>query len=110
MLLAVVAGYFALQLRIDTDLANLLPEANEHVIALEELQETVGGETAMEVVIKSPGFEDNVRFAEDLIDESLKLYDPETDNYFFERAEFRKETDILKDNALYFATSVNCRR
>src|SRR5699024_5902590 len=57
-----------------------------------------------EVAIKSPSFEDNIRFAEDLIDESLELYDPVTDNYFFDRAEFRKETDVLKDNALYFAT------
>lgn len=103
-ILAVVAGYFALQLRIDTDIANLLPETNEHVLALEKLQETVGGETPMDVVIKSPSFEDNKRFAEDLIDRSLELYDSGTDNYFFERAEFRKETDVLKDNALYFAT------
>ncbi len=101
---AIVLGYFALQLTIDTDLANLLPESNKHVQALEELQETVGGETAMEVAIQSPSFEDNKAFAQDLIKESLKLYDEETDNYFFERAEFRKETEVLRNNALYFAT------
>ncbi|MGK7371114.1 MAG: efflux RND transporter permease subunit [Candidatus Halalkalibacterium sp. M3_1C_030] len=101
---AVFAGYFALQLKVDTDLSNLLPKKNEHVKALEKLQETVGGETAMEVAIKSPSFEDNKRFAEDLIDKSLALFDSTMDAYFFERAEFRKETKVLRNNALYFAT------
>lgn len=104
VLLAVVLGNFAVQLKIDTDLANLLPKKNPHVLALEELQETIGGETAMEVAIKSPSFEDNKRFAEDLINKSLELYDEQNDRPFFERAEFRKETSFLRNNALYFAT------
>ncbi|SHG07332.1 hypothetical protein SAMN05443144_11837 [Fodinibius roseus] len=104
ILLAIVLGSFAVQLSIDTDLANLLPKNNPHVKALDELQETVGGETAMEVAIKSPSFEDNKRFAEDLIEKSLALYDEQHDRPFFERAEFRKETAFLRDNALYFAT------
>lgn len=102
--LSVVLGYFALQLKIDTNLTNLLPEKNPHVLALEELQETVGGETAMEVAIKSPSFEDNKAFAKDLIRESLELYDHHTNQYFFKSAEFHKETEFIKNNALYFAT------
>lgn len=105
VLLSVILGSFAVQLRIDTNLANLLPEENPHVLALEELQETVGGETAMEVVIKSPSFEANKKFAQDLIRESLELYDHQTERYFFKRASFRKETEFIKNNALYFATS-----
>ena len=101
---AVVSGYFALQLKVDTDISNLLPKKNEHVLALEELQETVGGETAMEVAIKSPSFEDNKRFAQDLIDQSLALFDSTRGTHFFKRAEFRKETEVLRNNALYFAT------
>lgn len=104
ILVAVGAGFFATQLRVDTDLTNLLPRKNPHVQALENLQATVGGETPMEVAIKSPGFEDNRRFAEDLIRNSLKLYDPNTENFFFKRAEFHKDTELLKSNALYFAT------
>ncbi|MCW9707358.1 efflux RND transporter permease subunit [Fodinibius salsisoli] len=104
VLAAVILGSFAVQLKIDTDLANLLPKKNPHVKALEELQQTVGGETAMEVAIKSPSFEDNKRFAEDLIDKSLELYDEQGSRPFFERAEFHKETTFLRDNALYFAT------
>ncbi len=105
VLMAIAAGYFAVQLKIDTDLTNLLPEKNEHVIALEELQETVGGESEMTVAIQSPSFADNKRFAEDLITESLELYDDRTGNNFFKRADFRRETDFLKDNTLYFASS-----
>ncbi|MDX1638085.1 MAG: MMPL family transporter [Balneolaceae bacterium] len=104
VLTAALAGYFALQLKIDTDISNLLPKSNEHVLALERLQNTVGGETDMQVAIQSPSFEDNKRFAEDLIQQSLQLYDDRTENYLFERAEFRKETEMLKENALYFAT------
>ncbi|MGM0547051.1 MAG: efflux RND transporter permease subunit [Bacteroidota bacterium] len=102
---ATIMGSYAVQLKVDTDLANLLPKQNPHVLALEKLQDTVGGETAMEVAVKSPSFEDNKRFIEDLTRQSLKLYDEESDRYFFKRAEFRKETDFLEDNALYFATS-----
>lgn len=105
ILSAVILGSYAIQLKVDTDLANLLPEKNPHVIALEKLQETVGGETPMEVAVKSPSFEDTKRFIEDLIHESLKLYDEETDQYFFKRAEFRKDIDFLEKNALYFATA-----
>ncbi len=105
ILSAVMLGNFALQLKIDTNLANLLPEQNPHVLALEDLQNTVGGETTMEVAVQSPSFEDNKRFIQDLIRKSLKLYDHESENYFFDRAEFRKEVDFLQDNALYFATN-----
>ncbi|MEN9840104.1 MAG: hypothetical protein RL177_1583, partial [Bacteroidota bacterium] len=41
--IGLVSGYFALQLRIDTDIANLLPADNPRVIALNQLRETVGG-------------------------------------------------------------------
>lgn len=104
LLLASVGAYYSLQLKIDTDLANLLPNSNQHVQALDRLKETVGGETDMKVAIQSPSFEANKKFARDLIDQSLKLFDDRTDNYFFRRAEFKKETEVLKNNALYLAT------
>ncbi len=103
VLLAAVLGNYAVQLKIDTDLANLLPKSNPHVKALEELQETVGGETPMEVAIKSPSFEDNKRFAEDLISKSMDLRDTPHNRRYFERVEFQKETSFLRNNALYFA-------
>ncbi|MEX1063286.1 MAG: MMPL family transporter [Balneolaceae bacterium] len=102
--LAAVAANFALKLQIDTDIASLLPESNKNVQALKKLQKSVGGETVMEVAIRSSSFEANRQFANDLIEESLALYDSERNRPFFNRAEFRRETDVLRDNALYLAT------
>lgn len=102
--LALVAGNYALKLSVDTDIANLLPSTHPNVQALEQLKEQLGGETEMKVAIKSPSFEANAEFAEQLADESLELYYPRQDIHFFSRAEFRRETEVLKDNALYMAT------
>lgn len=102
--LASVSGYYASKLKVDTDLANLLPEDNPNVLALEQLKESVGGETEMQVAIKSPSFEANKAFAEALIPKTLELYYPRYEDYYFERAEYRKNTEILQNNALYLAS------
>lgn len=104
LLLALISSWFALKLKIDTDISNLVPETYPNVQALHELQETLGGEAAMEVVIHSPSFEMNKRFAEDIIPKSLELYDPRSNSPFFKRVEYKKDTEILKDYALYLAT------
>ena len=103
-ILAVLGGYFALQLKVDTDLANLLPKDHPNVQALNELKEMVGGETAMQVVIKSPDFQANKRFAEALIPRSLALFYPRYNDGYFERVEYTKDTDFIQDNALYLAS------
>lgn len=103
--LAVVASIFALRLQIDTDLANLLPDSNPNVQALEQLKEVAGGETEMKVGIKSPDFQANVEFARQLADSSLALYYPRLDINYFNRVELKRQTDVLKDNALYLATT-----
>lgn len=102
--LAFFTALLALNLKVDTDIANLLPKSYNSVRALDRLQETVGGEIDMQVAIVSPSFEDNKRFAEDLIDVVTKAVYDRKGELFFERAEFRKETDVLKDNALFLAT------
>ncbi len=104
LILAIVGGYYALQLRIDTDIANLLPEDNPNVLALEKLSEQVGGETQMLVVINSPSFEANKAFADTLIKRSLGLYYPRYNDTYFKRAEFKRETEFIKNNALYLAS------
>lgn len=104
-ILAVLGGYFAIQLRIDTDIANLLPKDHPNVLALEELKEKVGGETEMQVAIKSPSFEANKAFAEALIPASLELFYDRYDDYYFKRAEFKKDTEFIRDNALYLASN-----
>jgi len=101
---AIFAGYHATKLTIDTDLVHLLPPTNPHVQALERLQETAGGETEMEVAIQSPSFEANVAFANRLAEEALKLHYPRFNGPYFTGAEFRRDTEFLRDNALYLAT------
>src|SRR5690625_8040423 len=73
---AIVATYFAVQLTIDTDIANLLPENHPNVQALDRLQAHIGGETEMQVAIKSPSFEANVAFAERLSAACVDLHFP----------------------------------
>jgi len=104
LILAAFAAFFAIRLTVDTDIANLLPESNENVQALRQLEQTSGGETPMQVAIKSPDFEANIRFAERLVQESLDLQYSRTGTPFFNRADLRRETEVLKDNALYLAT------
>lgn len=104
LILSVIASTFALRLTIDTDIANLLPPSNKYVVALDKLQETVGGETEMEVVIKSDSFEDNLRFARNLIFRSMQLEDQRRGNLYFSRYEFRKDTEVLERYAIYLAT------
>ncbi|MEX2601438.1 MAG: MMPL family transporter, partial [Balneolaceae bacterium] len=102
---AILGASYAVKLKIDTDIANLLPKSNPTVHALEQLQETVGSETVMEVAVRSPDFNANIEFAERLMEESLQLYDERRGAFYFTRAEFRRETETLRDNALYLATT-----
>lgn len=104
--LLVSAGslYLAKDLRIDTDFANLLPDDYPSVQALERLRQTVGGETTVDVAIQSPSFAANRAFAETLIPEALALQGEGRSEPYLARVEYRRDTDFLKKNALYFAT------
>jgi predicted RND superfamily exporter protein len=104
LLLTVAGGYQAQTLTIDTDFANLLPDEDPTVQALERLRETVGGESEVAVGIVSPSFEANRRFAEALIPRALELQGDGYDEPYLSRVEYRREVEFLKDNALYFAS------
>ena len=111
VLLTGVGGYLASNLSIDTDIANLVPDDYESVKALETLKRTVGGERDMAVAIVSPSFEANKQFAEDLIPRALSLKrDSDTSETYLTRAEYRREVEFLKDNALYFASNQELRQ
>lgn len=103
--LAAFCGYFALHLKIDTNIADLLPSSYPSVKALDNLQNSVGGEEPLSVAIKSPSFYDNKRFAVAFIPKAMQLYSTNIQAPFFKRYEFKKDTKILKDNALYLATN-----
>jgi predicted RND superfamily exporter protein len=102
--LALVSGYFASRLKIDTDIINLLPPEYGSVKALNKLKETVGSENYFEVAIKSPSFEANKAAAETLIAKSMALKITGRNIPVFTRVEYKKDTELIRNNALYFAT------
>lgn len=102
--LAVLGGSYAIRLTIDSDISKLLPPDYQSVQALDKLRETVGGESEASVVIESPSFEDNKRFAEALIPRILALTGEGQDEPYFTHAEYRKDVSFLQRNALYFTT------
>ena len=104
VILTVLSVRLAMNLKIDTDLANLIPPSYPSSQALERLRDTVGGESEASVVIESSSFEANLKFAEALIPRVLALKGEGYEEAYFQRVEFRKDTEFLKDNALYFAT------
>lgn len=101
---AVIGFLLAINLKIDNDLSKLIPQKYPSVQALNTLREQVGAENELAVAIESPSFEVNKKFAEMLISKTMALKNPETADNFFTRAEFRRETSFLENNALYFAT------
>ncbi|MFN3596128.1 MAG: efflux RND transporter permease subunit [Rubricoccaceae bacterium] len=93
----------AASLRINADLAALLPEEYESVQSLLRLQEAVGAGSTVDVAITSPSFEQNVAFAEDYIARAMQLRTSRGEPVFSD-VEFRRDVQFLLDNALYFAT------
>ena len=104
LLLAAGSFYFAQQLRIDTDLANLIPDDYASVQALEKLRDTVGSEKEAAVAITSPSFQANKAFAEDLIPKALALTGESRSEPYLTRVEYQRDTEFLQRNALYFAS------
>ncbi|MEM9996874.1 MAG: MMPL family transporter [Bacteroidota bacterium] len=101
--LAVAGVLGARTLKIDTDFANLLPDDNPTVQALERLRDTLGGESTVDLAVASPSFDANVAFAEAFIEEALTLRQPSGEPYLT-RGELRTDTEFLDNNGLYFAT------
>ncbi|HEX7070262.1 MAG TPA: MMPL family transporter [Rhodothermales bacterium] len=108
VLVALALSLFAISgvrnLRIDTDLAKLIPSSYPSVQALEKLKETVGGESDVAVAIQSPSFEANKAFAEALIPRALALQNERSSEPYLTRVEYRRDTAFMERNALYFAT------
>ena len=107
---ALIGFLMAINLRIETDLAKLIPKDYPSVQALEKLREQVGSENEVGVAIESPSLAANKKFARDLIDKALDLKQAGTTRNYFTHAEFRKEIDFLANNALYFATDDELNR
>ncbi|NNE71075.1 MAG: MMPL family transporter [Rhodothermales bacterium] len=102
-LLSALALTSARDLRIDTDIANLIPDDYPSKVALNKLRDTVGGESEAAVGIVSPSFAANRAFAEALIPRALQMEGGDGEPYLT-RVDYRSDTEFLKSNALYFAT------
>ena len=102
---SVVGVNLLLKLSVDTDLSKLIPPEYNSVQALEKLRATVGGEETVDVAIVSPSFAANKAFAEALIPEALSLQGEDNQEAYFSRVDYKRDTEFMKNNALYFATS-----
>ena len=99
-----VGGWQASKLRIDTDIVALLPPEYTSVQAINRLQNTVGAEATVDVAIQSPSFEANRAYAGRLVERALAMSRPDGEGAYFTRADFRRDTRFIAENALYFAT------
>ena len=93
----------SLTLRVDADIATLLPPDYASVRSLKRLQETVGSETTVDVAIHSDSFEANRTFAEAFVPAMMAMRAPGGDPYFT-RVDFKRDVRFITENALYFAT------
>ncbi|MDX1586599.1 MAG: MMPL family transporter, partial [Balneolaceae bacterium] len=105
LLFALAGGYYASFLKIDTDFSKLIPEDYPSYQALERVRNTVGGEGSdLAVGIVSPSFEANKAFAEDLIPKAMKLKGEGYERPYLRTVEYKRDTQFMEENALYFAT------
>lgn len=96
----------AMNLRIDTNLANLIPQDSPSVQALEKLRDTVGGESDVSVGIVSPESDGRLlkEFAEVFMPRALRLQDPRSGEPYLARVRYFQDNTFMRANALYFAT------
>jgi uncharacterized protein len=110
LLIAVVTTVFGLylasKLEIDSDYSKLIPDHYDSVQALERVRERVGGEGSdVAVGIISPSFEASKAFADSLIPRAMKMVRRGQTEPYLGSVEYDRETEFLKNNALFFATN-----
>ncbi len=105
LLISIGSVLLAGRLTIDPDFANLIPESYPSVASLEKIRDTIGaGDVSVDLAIESPSFPANLAFAQALVPRAMALRDSITDEPLFLREEFRRDTEFMADNGLYFAT------
>ncbi len=103
-ILSALGLYLATNLTVDTDFSKLIPSDYPSVQALERLRDEVGGESSVDVIIQSPSFEANRQFAEALIPRALEMQNGNRSEPYLTRVDYRRDTEFLENNALYFAS------
>lgn len=100
ILLTVFCSFFVIKLvgRLETDIAALIPDNYQSVKTINEIKKRVGGVGSLVVLVQSPDFEANKRFAEDLVTE---LQGNEYKKYV-NFIDYQRDVDFYKKNALLF--------
>src|SRR5690606_24244993 len=91
-------------LSVDTDFANLLPEEYPSVQAIRRLQQEVGAESTVDVVVGSDSLEAAQAFIEALIPRALALRWPQTGEPYLGGVDYRNDLSFVERYAIYFAT------
>lgn len=89
---------YRLAWKLETDLVALIPENYQSVKTLNEIKQRVGGVGSLVVLVQSPDFEANRRFAEDLAHE---LQDEKYETYI-NFVDYRRDAEFYRKNALLF--------
>lgn len=84
--------------KLETDLVALIPENYQSVKTLNEIKQRVGGVGSLVVLVQSPDFEANRRFAEDLAHE---LQDEKYETYI-NFVDYKRDAEFYRKNALLF--------
>ena len=84
--------------KLETDLVALIPENYQSVQTLNEIKQRVGGVGSLVVLVQSPDFEANRRFAEDLAHE---LQDEKYETYI-NFVDYKRDAEFYRKNALLF--------
>ena len=100
ILLTAFSSIFVYRLgrKLETDLVALIPENYQSVQTLNEIKQRVGGVGSLVVLVQSPEFEANRRFAEDLAQE---LQDEKYETYI-NFVDYKRDAEFYRKNALLF--------
>jgi hypothetical protein len=90
-----LGAYWSFKLRVDSDLAKLLPQDYQSVKTLEHIKETVGGQGSIRIVLESHNFEKMKVFADDLAARLSKHPDVNYVDYKHDMAFFKKSALLL---------------
>ena len=95
LLLVIVAGVGASQLYISQDFRRMLPQDSESIQQLLHIDERIGNQSDLYVVIKGPERADNIAYGAEL-EERLKTLES------LRSVTFRRDLDYLEDRALLY--------
>lgn len=96
ILLASAGGYLTRQLRIETDLAELLPDSYQSVRTLNEIREKVGTVTSLQVLVEGTDFEAMKVYADTLAAALAK-------SPYVALVEYKRDLEFFERNALLYA-------